>query len=191
MGSDEKDKVAQLQFSKSRNMTEPKGSEMTFAPQGRFKSSKHGIMWARRERTHIIQSLAEGAAPTTPNLKNRRKEKKKMKDEKKRTMYLKVRVSPEEMTVIKKKFENSGMSNLSEFVRAMIFEGYIVQINENELKEIHRIANNVANNINQIAHRANVTNKVYKEDIEEIKELGDKLWRPLLFLQTKVAHLKR
>lgn len=114
-----------------------------------------------------------------------------MKEESKRTLYLKVRVSPEEMTAIKKKFENSGMSNLSEFVRAMIFEGYIVHINENELNEIHRIANNVANNINQIAHRANVTNKVYKEDIDEIKELGDKLWRPLMFLQTKIANLKR
>ena len=112
---------------------------------------------------------------------NRKRDIYRMKDEKKRTMYLKVRVSPEEMAAIKKKFENSGMSNLSEFVRAMIFEGYIVQINEKELKEIHRIANNVANNI---------TNKVYKEDIKEIKELGDKLWRPLLFLQTKVAHLK-
>ena len=129
--------------------------------------------------------------PLRPRIeKNRKGDIYRMKDEKKRTMYLKVRVSPEEMAAIKKKFENSGMSNLSEFVRAMIFEGYIVQINENELKEIHRIANNVANNINQIAHRTNVTNKVYKEDIEEIKELGDKLWRPLLFLQTKVAHLK-
>ena len=47
-----------------------------------------------------------------------------MKDEKKRTLYLKVRVSPEEMAAIKKKFENSGMSSLSTFVRAMIFEGY-------------------------------------------------------------------
>ena len=64
---DEKEKVAQLQFSESRKKTEPKGSEMTFAPQGRNLSSKHGIMWARRERTHMIQSLAEGAAPTTPN----------------------------------------------------------------------------------------------------------------------------
>ena len=113
-----------------------------------------------------------------------------MKDEKKRTLYLKVRVSPEEMAAIKKKFANSGMSSLSTFVRAMIFEGYITQVNENELKEFARIANNVANNINQIARRANVTNKVYKEDIEEIKELGDKLWRPLMFLQTKVAQLK-
>ena len=113
-----------------------------------------------------------------------------MKDEKKRTLYLKVRVSPEEMAAIKKKFENSGMSSLSSFVRAMIFEGYIVHIDENELKRLTVLANNIANNINQIAHRANVTNKVYKEDIEEIKELGDKLWRPLMFLQTKVAQLK-
>ena len=54
-----------------------------------------------------------------------------MKDEKKRTLYLKVRVSPEEMAAIKKKFENSGMSSLSGFVRVMIFEGYIVHIDEN------------------------------------------------------------
>ena len=59
-----------------------------------------------------------------------------MKDEKKRTLYLKVRVSPEEMAAIKKKFANSGMSSLSTFVRAMIFEGYIVHIDENELKRL-------------------------------------------------------
>ena len=63
-----------------------------------------------------------------------------MKDEKKRTLYLKVRVSPEEMAAIKKKFENSGMSSLSTFVRAMIFEGYIAQVNENEPKELTRIS---------------------------------------------------
>lgn len=114
-----------------------------------------------------------------------------MKDEKKRTLYLKVRVSPEEMAAIKKKFENSGMSSLSGFVRAMIFEGYIAQVNGNELKELARIANNVANNINQIARCANVTNKVYKEDIEEVKSLASQIIDPLLFLQTKVLQLKR
>lgn len=133
----------------------------------------------------MIQSLVEVFTPTTPNFKKEIK-KEKMKDEKKHTLYLKVRVSPEKMAAIKKKFENSGMSNVSGFVRAMIFEGYIVHIDENELKRL----NVLANNINQIAHRANVTNKVYKEDIEEIKELGDKLCRPLMFLRTKIAQLK-
>lgn len=76
MGSDDIEKVAQLQFSESRKMTEPKGSEMTFAPQGRnksSKSSKHGIMWAHRERTHMIQSLAEGH-PYDPELRKIEKE---------------------------------------------------------------------------------------------------------------------
>lgn len=113
-----------------------------------------------------------------------------MKDENKRDLYLKVRVSQAEMDAIKKKFANSGMNTLSGFVRAMIFEGYIVHIDENTLKEIHRIANNVANNINQIAHRANVTNKVYKEDIDDIKSLADQLIQPLLFLQSKCLQLK-
>ena len=57
-----------------------------------------------------------------------------MKDENKRDLYLKVRVSQAEMDAIKKMFENSGMSSLSGFVRAMIFDGYIAQVNENELK---------------------------------------------------------
>ena len=114
-----------------------------------------------------------------------------MKDENKRTLYLKVRVSPEEMEAIKKKYQNSGMNSLSGFVRAMIFDGYIVHIDENELQRIIKLTNNIANNINQIAHRANITDKVYKEDIDEIKELGNKLWQPLLYLQSKVLQLKR
>ena len=97
-----------------------------------------------------------------------------MKDENKRNLYLKVRVSQAEMDAIKKKLDNSDMSSLSGFVRAMIFEGYIVHIDETELKRIGTLANNVANNINQIAHRANVTDKVYK-DIEEVKSLASLL----------------
>ena len=113
-----------------------------------------------------------------------------MKDENTRALYLKVRVSQAEMSAIKRKFENSGMSTLSGFVRAMIFEGYIVHINGDEMKRLCNLASNIANNINQIAHRANVTNKVYKEDIEDIKSLADQLIQPLLFLQSKCLQLK-
>ena len=113
-----------------------------------------------------------------------------MKEENKRDMYLKVRVSQAEMDAIKKKFANSGMSTRSGFVRAMIFEGYIVHIDEDEMKRLCNLASNIANNINQIAHRANVTNKVYKEDIEDIKSLADKLIQPLLFLQSKCLQSK-
>ncbi|MBP7187713.1 MAG: plasmid mobilization relaxosome protein MobC [Ruminococcus sp.] len=86
--------------------------------------------------------------------------------------------------------KNSGMDTLSGFVRAMIFDGYIVQMDENVLREIGKLANNIANNINQIAARVNATNNIYKEDIEEIKNLANQLWKPLLFLQSKALQLK-
>ena len=51
-----------------------------------------------------------------------------------RDLYLKIRVSREELDAIDRKFRNSGMKSRSEFVRAMIFEGYIVQFNEEKLR---------------------------------------------------------
>ncbi|MGN0621683.1 MAG: plasmid mobilization protein [Porcipelethomonas sp.] len=135
--------------------------------------------------------LVRGNHPSDPESKKQRKGKNRnMKDENKRTLYLKVRVSPEEMDAIKKKFQNSGMDSLSGFIRAMIFEGYIVQVNENELHEIYKLAGNIASNINQIAVRVNSTGNIYNNDIAEIKESVNKLWQPLNFLKTKVLQLK-
>ena len=113
-----------------------------------------------------------------------------MKDENKRNQYLKIRVSQAEKDAIKKKFQNSGMPTLSDFVRAMIFEGYIVQLDNNELKKIERTANNVANNINQIAVRVNSTGNIYPEDITEIEDLAHQIIQPLLFLRTRIMGLK-
>lgn len=113
-----------------------------------------------------------------------------MKDENKRTLYLKVRVSSEELDVIKHNFQNSSMDSLSGFVRAMIFEGYIVQMDGNELREIHRLANNIANSMNQIAVRVNSTGRVYDNDIQQIQDGIYQLWKPLLFLQSKILQLK-
>ncbi len=99
-----------------------------------------------------------------------------MKDENKRNLYLKVRVSQEEMDAIKRKYKNSGMDSLSGFVRAMIFEGYIIQMDGNELRQIHKLASNTASSINQIAVRVNSTGRTYDNDIAEIKDGVNKLW---------------
>ena len=114
-----------------------------------------------------------------------------MKDENKRNLYLKVRVSQAEMDVIKRKYTNSGMSSLSGFVRAMIFEGYIVQFDESKQNELVRLVGNIANNVNQIAVRVNSTDKVYEDDLKEIKDGVDKLWQPLMYFQSQLLRLKR
>ena len=105
-----------------------------------------------------------------------------------RDLYLKIRVNQEELDAIDRKFRNSGMKSRSEFVRTMIFEGYIVQFNEEKLSEILRLARNISGNINQIAVRAN-GGRVYDNDIAEIKEGVNKLWQPLRFFQSQLMSL--
>lgn len=129
--------------------------------------------------------------PLEPRFENKEKRgNMNMKNENKRDLYLKVRVSQEEMDAIRKKFQNSGMDSLSGFVRAMIFEGYIVQMDKSKIQKIYKLAGNIANNINQIAVRINSTGKIYDNDIAEIKDGVNKLWQPHNFLQTKIMQLK-
>ena len=108
-----------------------------------------------------------------------------------RDLYLKIRVNREELEAIDRKFRNSGMKSRSEFVRAMIFEGYIVHFDEEKFDKIYKLIGSISNNVNQIAVRVNSTNKIYAEDIVNIKEGQDKIWQLLNSLQSKLLRLKR
>ena len=113
-----------------------------------------------------------------------------MKSENKRDLYLKVKVSQKEMDAIKRKFQNSGKDTLSGFVRAIIFEGYIVQMDWNKLQEIIKLAKNIANNINRITVSLHNTGNIYAEDIAKIKDGVKQLWQYIRFLQTQILRIK-
>ena len=119
------------------------------------------------------------------------KERRKIDESIKRNRYMQIRLSHEEFEAIERKFQNSGLRSRSEFIRTMIFEGIIVRISEDELKEIHRLVNNIAGNVNQIAVRVNSTGNIYAEDISEIKEGLQKIWQPLRYFQLQLQKLKR
>ena len=104
---------------------------------------------------------------------------------------MQIRLSQEEFEAIERKFQNSGLRSRSEFIRTLIFEGIIVRISEDELKEIHRLVNNIAGNVNQIAVRVNSTGNIYAEDISEVKEGLQKIWQPLRYFQLQLQKLKR
>ena len=89
------------------------------------------------------------------------------------------------------KFRSSGLRSRSDFIRAMIFEGYIVNFDEEKFDKIYKLVGNISSNINQIAVRVNSTDKIYAEDIVNIKEGQDKIWQLLNSLQSKLLRLKR
>ena len=104
---------------------------------------------------------------------------------------MQIRLTEEEYEAIQRKFQNSSLRSRSEFVRTMIFEGHIVQFSESELREIHRLMTTIANNVNQIAVRANSTGNVYNEDIAQIKKEIEEIWQPLRYFQSQLLRLKR
>lgn len=125
--------------------------------------------------------------PCTP----KRKERIKIAENEPHNWYMQIRLTEAEYEAIERKFRNSGLKSRSEFVRAMIFEGYIVHFDEEKFDKIYKLIGSISNNVNQIAVRVNSTNKIYAEDIVNIKEGQDKIWQLLNSLQSKLLRLKR
>ena len=46
-----------------------------------------------------------------------------------------------------------------------------------------------ANNINQIAHRVNLTSRIYKQEFFELQEDMSKIWNELHSIQTELKKL--
>ena len=59
-----------------------------------------------------------------------------MNESEKRDKWLKIRISEREKEVIDTKFRNSGMKNVSDFIRAMIFVGVIVKFSDADRKQL-------------------------------------------------------
>ena len=164
---------------------------MKISPAGAMSNRKLGKSWAHFTATHNSHRLQEGH-PLNPDSENiKRKETMIMENNKRRDLYLKIRVNQEELDYIDRKFQESGMKSRSDFVRAMIYQGYIVKFSEFELKELIRLARSISNNINQIAVRANSGGKVYDNDIADIKKGVDQLWQPLRYFQSQLMSLHR
>ena len=105
-----------------------------------------------------------------------RKTNKQQKN--KRDIFLKIRVTEEELEAFKRKYKSSGMRTFSGFVRAMLLDGYIVHFNEDKLHEIYRLATSISND------------NSFDSDFAGLKEKMAQIWQPLNFFTCKVLQLR-
>lgn len=80
-----------------------------------------------------------------------------------------VRISDEEYNLILKRMNKYRFTNKSDYMRNMALNGYIINIDTSEIKEVLRIISNVANNINQVVHHANENKFISPDDIKYLK----------------------
>ncbi len=105
--------------------------------------------------------------------------------------YLRVScfVNEKEKQVIKEKMAQYGGQNMSAYLRKMAIDGYIINFDIPELKELLSLLQRASNNINQIAKRVNSTDRIYKSELDEIQATQEELWQKVDAVIRRIAEL--
>ncbi len=93
-----------------------------------------------------------------------------------RNIPIQIYLSEDEDYILTQKKKASGMKSKSSFLRHLILYGYVYDIDYSGLREYNAALAKIGNNLNQIAKHMNTTGSVYKADVDEVKELMQKVW---------------
>ena len=69
-----------------------------------------------------------------------------------------------------------GVTSMGAYMRKMCIDGYFINLDLTEVRELVTLLRRCSNNLNQYAKRANETGSVYVADIEDLRERFDELW---------------
>lgn len=109
----------------------------------------------------------------------------------KRTNPVQFYLDDDEQYILDEKFRVSGMKSKSAFLRKLILYGYVYDVDYSYLRNYNTELGRISSNLNQIAKRVNSTGNIYKEDMEEVKELMNKVWHTQKSMLSKQPLIKR
>ena len=93
-----------------------------------------------------------------------------------RNQEIHVLLLPEEMERIKQKMAELGIINRSAYVRKMALDGYWINLDLSDMKEMVSLLRRCSNNLNQYAKRANESGSIYAEDIQDLQVRQGEIW---------------
>ena len=84
-------------------------------------------------------------------------------------------VTEEEKRLIDEKMAQLPTKRYGAYLRKMAIDGYIIQVDTTDIKEMTKALGSIGRNINQIAKRVNAGGGAYKADMREIQERLDEI----------------
>ncbi|MDY6228794.1 MAG: plasmid mobilization relaxosome protein MobC [Clostridium sp.] len=88
-------------------------------------------------------------------------------------------VNEEEEKMINEKMQQLGTKNFGAYARKMLIDGYVIKTDYTTIKNLIKEVNKIGVNINQVAKKVNETNRIYDEDIKELKGDLEQVWQLL------------
>ena len=96
--------------------------------------------------------------------------------DRKRNVQLHFMVSEHERSLIDEKMMQLGTKNLGAYLRKMAVDGYVIQLDLSDIRELVSILRRTSNNLNQLIKRVHETGNIYSEDLDDLQKSYDKLW---------------
>jgi predicted RNase H-like nuclease (RuvC/YqgF family) len=93
-----------------------------------------------------------------------------------KTKRLEARLTEQELKLIEEKMKQCGIKNKSAYLRKMAIDGYLIQLDLSDVKEMIRLLRINSNNLNQYARKANECGSVYEKDIRDLQNQQKLLW---------------
>ena len=88
---------------------------------------------------------------------------------------------------MRRKMEEIGIRNQSSYLRKMALDGYCVNLDLRDVKEVDSLLRYCSNNLNQYAKRANETGSIYAEDIQDLKQRQLEIWEATKEILARLA----
>ena len=95
----------------------------------------------------------------------------------KRNIQMKFWVTEEEKRLIDEKMAQLPTRRYGAYLRKMAIDGYIIQVDTTDIREMTKALDSIGRNINQIAKRVNAGGPAYQADMEEIRERLEQIWQ--------------
>ena len=92
-----------------------------------------------------------------------------------RDQQIHFRVSKVELERIRQKMEELGIRSMGAYLRKMALDGYCINLDLQDVKELVSLLRRCSNNLNQVAKRANESGQLYAADLEDLRSRLDEL----------------
>lgn len=99
-------------------------------------------------------------------------------------------VTEEERGLIRKKMVQLGTDNMGAYLRKIAIDGYVVNLDLPELRELTTLLRRSSNNLNQLTKRVHETARIYDADMESLRAEYDKLLEAADVIISKLAVIR-
>ena len=112
------------------------------------------------------------------------------KPNRKRAVHFHFWADEEEAALIRERMAGLGVTSMGAYMRKMAIDGYHINVDLSDVKELVSLLRRCSNNLNQLTKRANETRSIYEADIEDLRRQYDTLWDAANGILSGLAKIK-